>query len=100
MTSSQVPLTLLALVVSVMALAATTGSKRPATGHTVVSETGTELNMVEDTPMSADELAIQPQGQSQLEPGADKFVAGETGKQPLSDCACEFTNLHFGLLCL
>ena len=75
--------TLLTLMVLVMGLATTPGSDDAAAGDTAASktgqQTGTELNMVEATPMSEAELANQPQGQS--EPGAGESVAGETGKQ-------------------
>ena len=84
MRSRQVLLKL--LVVSVIALVATVGSKRAAANEKMESETGTKFNIIESTPMSEDEVANQPQSQSQSEPGAEEYVTGKTGKQtPGSD---------------
>lgn len=78
--------TLVALLVSVMGLATLSSSEQAAAGDTTVSKTrqqsGTELNRVETTPMSAAELANQPPGQS--EPGTGESGAGDTGKLPPS----------------
>jgi hypothetical protein len=75
--SRQVLHTLLALVVSGVALLATAGNDAVAV-DTAASETGQqagmELNIVKAAPMSKAELANQPQGQS--EPGV-----GKTGEQ-------------------